>query len=251
MGGMMATKTFDCASELDGITYEITGTLIKPDGTAMVTIDRLTGDGSAVMFSTGWCENQQEAEEMASYILSLGDSEIMKLLKNDQLFPHIKAVMLKDKRVTLHLSNKVNIVTVKARARNEDDSYKAELHFTDRKKTAMLNEAQMLILIGIYGDDTDDWKGKPIVLYGEEGDWFGKHQWALRVDEGATYAAIKAEAKKAPKVESEPLPTFEKDIDESDLIDLDEIDEIDAEQTNLDLFGDSPSTGKPHNYSES
>ena len=234
-----------------GITYEITGTLVKPDGRAMVTIDRLTGDGSAVMFSTGWCINETEANEMAQYILSLGDSEIMKLLKDDRLFPHIKAVMLKEKRVTLHLSNKVNIVTVKARAKNEKDSYKAELFFTDKKKTAMLNENQVLVLISIYGDDTEDWKGKPIALYGEEGDWFGKHQWALRVDEGATYAAIKKEgttekhAAHYEKQQAAKPATFEKPVDESDLIELSEIaeqfqeeQERDLEQLAADLFDD-------------
>lgn len=229
---------------MTGITYETTGTLVKPDGTAMITIDRLTGDGSAVMFSTGWCANETEADEMAAYILNLGDSEIMKLLKNDQLFPHIKAIMLKEKRVTLHLSGKVNIVTVKGRGRKEPDSYKAELFFTDRKKTAMINENQTLVIIGIYGDDTDDWKGQPIVLYGEEGDWFGKHQWALRVDEGATYAAINKEGKPEKKAVATAKPTPLKN---------------DIEQLGDDLFDDPNAvtqqdlldlTDSANNYSE-
>jgi len=182
----------------DGITYEITGTLVKQDGTVMVTIDRSTGDGSAVMFSTGWCADEIEANEMAQYILSLEDGEIMNLLKDDKLFPHIKGVMLKDKRTTLHLSGKVERVDIKSRERGGDDTAKAELFFTDKKKSAMINENQTLLIIDIYGSETDDWKGKPVVLYAEEGNWFGKHQWALRVDVDATRAAWKAEQSRAP-----------------------------------------------------
>ena len=205
-----------------GITYEVTGTLVKPDGTAMVTIDRLTGDGSAVMFSTGWCINEIEANEMAQYILGLGDSEIMKLLKDDKLFPHIKGGMIREKNVTLHLSGKAQRIEIKSRERGGGDpTYKTELWFTDRKKTAIITANETMKLIEVYGeDDTDLWAGFPCVLTGEEGNWGGVKQWALRINKDETEKEYR---KFMSKQKAAPIATFEKEVDESDLVELSEI----------------------------
>lgn len=240
-----------------GVSYEITGTLVKQNGSAMVTIDRMTGDGSAVMFSTGWCNNETEANEMAQYILNLGDSEIMKLLKDDKLFPHIKGAMIREKNVTLHLSGKAQRIEIKSRERGGGDpTYKTELWFTDRKKTAIITANETMKLIEVYDgeDDTDMWHGFPCVLTGEEGNWGGVRQWALRINKDETekeYRKFKSAKNKAQKKEDnaelEPLITFEKEIDESDLVDLDEFDDV---ATNLELFGDGETGGTPHNYSE-
>ena len=90
------------------------------------------------------------------------------------------------------------------------------------------------------------------MLYGEEGVWWGKHQWGLRVDGKATEAAWKKEqksTKRPAKAERGEVASFEKDIDESDLVDLEELTDLEAEQANLDLFGDA-STATGNNYDE-
>lgn len=257
----MTTSSFACVKEVKPVSYEATATLTKPDGSAMVMIDRLTHDGSLVGFSTGWCANETEAEEMAAHILNLGDKDIMNLLKNDKLFPHIKAVMLKDKRVTLHLSGKVEIITVEARTRDSDESYKSELYFTDRNKTAMLNENQTLVIVGIYGGETNEWKGKPVVLYGEHGKWFGKKQWALRVDEQATEEAYRQwKLNKAfvdePKKESPDHEIEEALVDnvidnpDSAAARFEEERELELEQLAEELPFDLPDESTANNYTE-
>ena len=99
----------------------------------------------------------------------------MNLLKNDQLFPHIKGVMLKDKPVTLTLSGKANVV------QSQGNKARVEIFFSDHKKSAIISPAQSLIIIDMYGPDCEAWAGKRVELYGEFGNWFGKDQWGIRV----------------------------------------------------------------------
>lgn len=99
-----------------------------------------------------------------------------------KLFPHIEGSMLQDKRVVLTVHS-VNLLEVDGQ---KGKDIKTEIWFAERKKSALLNKTQTRKLALIYGPETDDWKGKPIALYGEFGKWFGKEQWALRVDEDVT-----------------------------------------------------------------
>jgi hypothetical protein len=59
----------------------------------------------------------------------------------------------------------------------------------------MVNRTQALILIDLYGPETNDWEGHKVVLYGEEGTWFGKHTWGIRIDGDASRRADAAARK--------------------------------------------------------
>lgn len=187
---------------------EIRGVVSSGDGSASVLMCLDDGD-YAVYFSTGYLMDEQQAIDFACSILAEPLEEIMNLLKNDKLFPNIRGVMLKDRPVTLHLSGRVNITEL------QGGDARVELFFSDHKKTAVVNRNQALNIIEVYGPETADWKDKPVVLYAEEGTWFGKHQWGLRIDAKATERAHKAEGRK-------PLPTQDVTAEQGDLFDEEE-----------------------------
>ena len=151
---------------------------------------------SITYFSTGFLLSEQQAVDFAYGLMQETTEEIMNLLKNDKLFPNINGVMLKDKPVTLHLSGRVNVTEL------QGGDARVELFFSDHKKTAVINRNQVLNIIEVYGPETDAWKGKPVVLTAEEGVWFGKHQWGLRVDVKATERAHKADGRKPPHAQA-------------------------------------------------
>ena len=230
--------------------FEVLGMITSDSGGALVKFVYELSESSTLYFSSGWLGDEQQALEFAYGIMQETTGEIMNLLKNDKLFPNIRGVMLKEKPVTLHLSGKVKITEL------QGGDARVELFFDDHKKTAVINRNQALNIIDAHGPETDAWKGKAVVLYAEEGVWFGKHQYGLRVDAEATKRVTAQEAKKAPKkptkAERGEVASFEKDIDESDLVDLAELEEmtdLEAEQANLDLFGDA-STATGNNYDE-
>ena len=94
--------------------------------------------------------------------------------------------MLQEKRVTLTISS-VNLREVEGEGGRKN--MKTELWFVERDKSALLNKTQTGKIATVYGPETDNWKDKPVVLYGEFGKWFGKERWALRVDQEGTAAA--------------------------------------------------------------
>lgn len=123
-------------------------------------------------FGSGWFYSLGQAIEFM--YLYLGEDP-MNIFKNDKLFPHIKGVMLKDKSVVLTLNGKVNIVEL------QGGDARAELFFEDHTKSAVVNRNQLLNIAALYGPETNEWKGKPVELYGEFGKWFGKETWGIRV----------------------------------------------------------------------
>lgn len=126
----------------------------------------------AEYFTSGWFDTVEQA---TAFFAELLKDDPMNIFKNDRLFPRIKGVMLKDKPVVLTLSGDVNIVDTKG------GDARAELFFTDHKKSATVNRTQLEIIANLYGPETDQWKGKRIELYGEFGTWFGKETWGIRV----------------------------------------------------------------------
>jgi hypothetical protein len=160
--------------------------IVRSDSGSLVLMEWSEHDSYAMYFSTGWLDGDQQAIGFAYAILQETTEEIMNLLKNDKLFPNIRGVMLKDKPVTLHLSGKVKITEL------QGGDARVELAFSDHKKTAVVNRNQVLNIIEAYGPETDAWAGKPVVLYAEQGVWFGKRQWGIRVDAEATMKAAKS-----------------------------------------------------------
>ena len=168
----------------------VRGIVKSGDGQATVLMCIEYDGDSITYFSTGYLLNEQQAVDFAYGLLQEQTEDIMNLLKNDKLFPNIRGVMLKDRPVTLTLSGKVNITELQG-----GDS-RVELFFSDHKKTAVINRNQALNIIEVYGPETNDWAGKPVVLFAEEGVWFGKRQFGIRVDAQATAKAHKAKQKR-------------------------------------------------------
>ena len=55
------------------------------------------------------------------------------------------------------------------------------LYFNESPKGLILNKTNAKAIAAAYGDETDDWVGKPVVLYSERGKWFGEWHTAARV----------------------------------------------------------------------
>ena len=58
---------------------------------------------------------------------------------------------------------------------------KPVLYFEGKDKGLVLNKTNSMIIAGRYGDDTDGWQGKPVILYGTETQFQGKLVPCIRV----------------------------------------------------------------------
>lgn len=90
---------------------------------------------------------------------------------------------------------------------------KPVLYFRQNQKPLVMNKTNAAIIGALYGSETDEWTGKPIVLYTLEVDSFGDIVRAIRVRTKAPSgsrpaAAPKAQPKPTPEPEPEP-PTDE------------------------------------------
>lgn len=176
------------AAQSHGLNYERVVT--RDDGSYQILFSWEPHDSYLWWGGTGFLQSEEQCINFAYDLLSSMDTEeLMGLLKNDKLFPHIRGVMLKEKRVTLNLSGKVNITELKGE--NQGDA-RAELYFSNHGKTAVINRNQLLVIISIYDDEPEAWKDAPVVFYAERGKWFGKMQWGIRVDEDETIKKARA-----------------------------------------------------------
>lgn len=105
------------------------------------------------------------------------------MLLND-VFPsnYIKAADLKKREHT--------VVIASADVEKVGDERKLVLHFQGREKGLICNKTNAGRIAHFYGEDTDDWIGKEIVLFADLVDFQGKTVEAIRV--------------RGPKVRSEP-----------------------------------------------
>src|ERR1700689_1699805 len=97
-------------------------------------------------------------------------------MKISSAFPskYIKAAYLEDKPVTL----------VMARVEMEDigdDAKKPVLYFTKARKGLVLNRTNSKTITIAYGDNTDDWEGKALVLFPAMVEFKGDTVEAIRV----------------------------------------------------------------------
>src|SRR5687768_16485282 len=58
---------------------------------------------------------------------------------------------------------------------------KPVIYFAGKTKGMVLNKTNANVIAGVYGDETDDWTGKKILLYQTEVEFGGKMVPALRV----------------------------------------------------------------------
>ena len=190
-----------------GITYR--GIADRSDGSGSALLFVYDMDQYANYFTTGYFPTLRQAAEFTKALFESHDTEeiLMNIFKNDKLFPNIRGVMLKEKRVTLTMSGKVKVVEMR-----DGQDVRVEIFFSDHPKSAVINRTQTMDIADVYGPETDNWAGCPVVLYGEHGTWFGKETWGVRVDKGATERAktqMRKNGQSKPQPEPEPEPPTE------------------------------------------
>ena len=94
----------------------------------------------------------------------------------------------------LHKTLKTTIteITEEEIGQGADKKVKLVAWLKDSEKGLVLNKTNGTTLAEIYGDETDDWAGKRIVLKVVKVDYQGKSMPGLRIDEEATRAASQA-----------------------------------------------------------
>lgn len=63
----------------------------------------------------------------------------------------------------------------------QDKDRKIVLTFSGKSKSLVCNKTNAKTIAKLYGDDTDDWIGKPIILAPREVEFQGDMVWAIRV----------------------------------------------------------------------
>jgi hypothetical protein len=87
---------------------------------------------------------------------------------------YLSAADLQDKPHTL-VMQRVELETIAG------DEKKPVLYFSKSKKGLVLNKTNSKQIMAAYGDDTDEWEGKPLVLYPAMVDFKGDTVEAIRV----------------------------------------------------------------------
>ena len=92
-----------------------------------------------------------------------------------EAFPsnYIKAADLKDQQV--------RVVMDRVQLEDVGDETKPVLYFQGKEKGMVLNKTNSNNIALIYGDDTEDWKGKELILYPTMVDYQGRSVPAIRV----------------------------------------------------------------------
>lgn len=79
---------------------------------------------------------------------------------------------------TVYTIDRVEIETL---GQGKDAEEKPVVYFTETEKGLALNKTNANTIASLYGDDTDDWAGKPVTLYATEVEFQGKQTLAIRV----------------------------------------------------------------------
>jgi hypothetical protein len=204
--------------------YKVWKICQRDNGTACVILARSQSGDFASSYETGtlgWFDSEQSAIDETQAFVNIHKENTMNIFRNtEMLFPHIKGEMLRDNPVVLHLSGKYREILPDTK--QGGNKSRLEIYFTDHKKTAIVNATQVLKIANMYGPETNDWAGKPVVLYAEDGAAFGNSYCAVRIadhlnDEGdkRSYGRLvkaKAKAKEQPE-----------DVEQGQLIDAQEV----------------------------
>lgn len=119
-------------------------------------------------------------------------------MKISQVFPskYLTAADLNGKQFTLTIKR----VTVEEMITHDNKKVnKPVVWFDKAQKGFVMNVTNAHIIVALYGDETDDWKGKRITLYPTKVRAFGEMQDAIRVREEVP--ALQKPVAQAPSVE--------------------------------------------------
>lgn len=130
-------------------------------------------------------------------------------MKISAAFPskYLKAADLNDREI------KLVMLTVELEAIGDDDK-KPVVYFTKAKKGLVLNKTNSKAIAAAYGDDTDEWAGKEIILFPMMVQFRDEMVESIRVKlPKAAAAAPKAAAPTAQHTEIDPPLTDEMNDD--------------------------------------
>jgi hypothetical protein len=124
------------------------------------------------------------------------------VMKISDLFPskYVKASDLNGRTVTLTIKE----LRVEEMGHGSEKERKAVVYFERATKGLVLNRTNAMIIAGLYGDESDDWRGCRITIYPTKVRAFGSMQDCIRVRE-----EIPAQPKPA-----QPVPVEEQGIDD-------------------------------------
>lgn len=102
-------------------------------------------------------------------------------MKISQLFPskYVKAADLNGKTVTLTIEKLV----VEELGHGSEKERKPVLYFAKATKGLVLNRTNAMTIAGLYGDESDEWKGKRVSIYPTRIRAFGAMQDTIRIRE--------------------------------------------------------------------
>jgi hypothetical protein len=123
-------------------------------------------------------------------------------MKLSDAFPSnfLKAEDLQGKSVVVVI-NEIEFDTI---GKDSKEGKKLILSFKGKEKKMVCNKTNAKTLEKLYGDDTDDWIGRPIKLVSREVEFQGDVVWALRVSLEKPSLSTPSPAN-APEPEPEPV----------------------------------------------
>jgi len=123
-------------------------------------------------------------------------------MKTSIAFPsnYLKAEDLNGKEVTVTIDN-VELVEL---GQGRDKESKLLITFVGKTKGLLVNKTNARTIEKLYGDETDEWIGKRIIIGPKEVEFGAEMVWAIRVSLKAPGKPAAAPAKSAPKPEPGP-----------------------------------------------
>lgn len=120
-------------------------------------------------------------------------------MKLGEVFPsnYIKASDLQGREV--------NVVIARAVMEKLGDDDKLVLYFQNRQKGMVCNKTNANRIALAYGDDTDDWIGREIVIYPDIVDFQGKAVEAIRAKPPLKAAPLKRQAEDDFGIPNDPI----------------------------------------------
>lgn len=127
-------------------------------------------------------------------------------MKISDAFPSnfLRADDLQGKQVTVTISE----ITFEEIGQGRDKEEKLMIAFKGKEKKLVCNKTNANTISKLYGDDTDEWIGKPITLVAREVEFQGDAVWAIRV-------SLKAPVSAEPTKPSKPAPAKQEPNDDT------------------------------------
>ncbi len=130
-----------------------------------------------------------------------------------ELFPYLEGDMLAGKTQTLTIID-FGFENV---ASERGEERKCVLSFNETNKVMILNKTNAKVLTSLFGQETDEWKGKRITVYTERVKAFGKYYDALRMKQSVQDVVTRAQQDQLEMAQelAQELPgTEDKEFDE-------------------------------------